>query len=79
MIINKLANLIFFHTYFSFLAKCPDLSDPDSGTLTVTTTGSVTTATFTCQTGYYLSGDFTLTCGSDGSWSSDVPTCSESL
>ncbi|XP_060586067.1 sushi, von Willebrand factor type A, EGF and pentraxin domain-containing protein 1-like [Ruditapes philippinarum] len=56
-------------------SKCPDLPDPDSGTLIVTTTGSVTTATFTCQTGYYLSGDFTLTCGTDGAWSSDAPTC----
>ncbi|XP_060585338.1 sushi, von Willebrand factor type A, EGF and pentraxin domain-containing protein 1-like [Ruditapes philippinarum] len=54
---------------------CPDLSDPESGTLTVTTTGSVTTATFSCQTGYYLSGESTLTCGSDVAWSSDVPTC----
>ncbi|XP_045204681.2 sushi, von Willebrand factor type A, EGF and pentraxin domain-containing protein 1-like isoform X2 [Mercenaria mercenaria] len=56
-------------------SKCPDLSDPDSGTLTMTTSGSVTTATFTCQSGYYLNGAFTLTCGSDGLWSSDSPTC----
>ncbi|WAQ97856.1 CSMD3-like protein [Mya arenaria] len=56
-------------------AKCPDLSDPRSGTVTVSTTGGVTTATYACQTGYYISGNYLLTCQTTGSWDNTSPTC----
>ena len=33
------------------------------------------TCTFTCDTGYEVTGSGTSTCQSDGSWSSSAPTC----
>ena len=35
------------------------------------------TWTFTCDTGYSLSGSASMTCGSGGLWSSSVPECGE--
>ena len=32
------------------------------------------TCTYTCDDGYMLDGDMTVTCGDDGSWSDDT-TC----
>ncbi len=34
-----------------------------------------TVATYNCTSGYTLSGDTTRTCGSDGQWSGNDPTC----
>ena len=34
-----------------------------------------TVATYTCNTGYTLTGGSTRTCGSDGMWSGDVTVC----
>ncbi len=34
-----------------------------------------TVATYTCNNGYTLRGDTTRTCGSDGQWSGNDPTC----
>ena len=34
------------------------------------------TATYTCNTGYTLIGANTRTCGGDGQWTPDAPTCS---
>ncbi len=34
-----------------------------------------TVATYTCVTGYTLSGGSTRTCGSDGAWSGFAPVC----
>ena len=34
-----------------------------------------TVATFSCQSGYSLSGSSTRTCGSSGSWTSQSPSC----
>uniref|UniRef100_H2Y5C7 Sushi domain-containing protein n=1 Tax=Ciona savignyi TaxID=51511 RepID=H2Y5C7_CIOSA len=33
------------------------------------------TVTYTCRSGYSLSGQSVLTCGADGEWSHDEPTC----
>ena len=41
----------------------------------VTTTTFGSTATYTCNSGYTLTGDTTSTCGATGQWSSSAPTC----
>ncbi|XP_052281318.1 sushi, von Willebrand factor type A, EGF and pentraxin domain-containing protein 1-like [Dreissena polymorpha] len=56
-------------------AKCPDLVDPSSGTVIVNSSGGVTTASFSCATGYYISGASQLTCKTDGNWDKSAPTC----
>ena len=56
----------------------------DCGILTNPTNGQVMTpsgttfnnlATYSCDTGYGLSGSATRVCGSDGLWTPDAPTC----
>ena len=63
--------------YFYLLAiDCGPLTDPTNGqvdTSSGTTFGS--TATYTCDTGYTLSGSQSRTCGADGMWSSSNPVC----
>ena len=57
------------------MIDCGDLSNPVNGrvVLQLTTEGSV--ATYSCNKGYKLSGSSTRTCGSDGAWTGDAPTC----
>ena len=49
----------------------------DSITAPATTFGS--TATYSCNTGYSLTGAATRTCQADGTWSGTVPTCSPQM
>ena len=55
--------------------QCPALSDPENGAVSTTGTGVGDTATYTCISGYELSGSDTRVCGSDGEWSGSAPTC----
>ncbi|XP_060573346.1 P-selectin-like [Ruditapes philippinarum] len=55
--------------------QCASLDDPDSGSVTLTTDGEQTVASFTCVTGYKVSGTSPLTCQTDGQWSDVNPTC----
>ncbi|XP_060562325.1 sushi, von Willebrand factor type A, EGF and pentraxin domain-containing protein 1-like [Ruditapes philippinarum] len=55
--------------------KCDLLSVPTGGNVTISTDGSVTKASISCMTGYTMSGISTLTCGSDGSWDIQTPSC----
>jgi hypothetical protein len=50
---------------------CDPLTNPAHGTVDV----NDTTATYTCDAGYGLSGAATRTCGGDGHWSDAAPTC----
>ena len=55
---------------------CGSLTDPTNGqvnTSSGTTFGS--TATYTCDTGYTLSGSQTRTCGANGMWTPSKPLC----
>ena len=55
---------------------CGSLINPNNGLVDTspgTTFGS--TATYTCDTGYTLSGSQSRTCGADGNWTSSVPFC----
>ena len=55
--------------------NCGDPSVPANGksTFTKTTVGGV--ATYSCSSGFWLNGDKTRTCQSDGEWSSLDPQC----
>ncbi|XP_078666608.1 CUB and sushi domain-containing protein 3-like isoform X2 [Branchiostoma floridae x Branchiostoma belcheri] len=58
------------------LVQCPARAAPANGA--VSPTGAVSypnSVTFTCNTGYGLSGAATLTCQADGTWSHSPPTC----
>ena len=58
---------------------CPDLEHPARGMVIIDgghSPGSV--ATYSCNGGLQLLGSPTRTCGADGKWSDEEPTCSNS-
>ncbi|KAH3700409.1 hypothetical protein DPMN_075385 [Dreissena polymorpha] len=56
---------------------CPSVSSPVNGKVSLTPPSPVygSVARYTCDYIYQLSGQATLTCRSDGAWSSPFPTC----
>ncbi|XP_019641868.1 PREDICTED: cubilin-like [Branchiostoma belcheri] len=56
--------------------QCPTLTAPAFGSLTPSGPHSYPNlVTFTCETGYVLTGAATTTCQANGTWSNPVPTC----
>ncbi len=54
---------------------CPALTDPANGSVSAPTTTRASTAVYSCNTGYKLSGSMTRTCQADGTWNAAEPTC----
>ena len=61
--------------FFSHLVQCPSLTNPGNGRVTVTTRSFNGIATYSCNTGYTLSGSCSRACQSSGVWSESTPTC----
>ncbi|XP_064399465.1 CUB and sushi domain-containing protein 3-like isoform X2 [Halichondria panicea] len=57
---------------------CPSVRSPNNGVVRVTTYNVNGRATYTCNTGYRLSGLSSRTCSSSGSWSGSNPSCQRS-
>ena len=61
--------------------QCDNVSAPANGEITSCSSGRVgvgyegDTCSFTCNTGYELTGSDTRTCQSDGSWSGSDDVC----
>ena len=56
----------------------PPTADPN-GTVDALTTTIGSVATYTCNDGYDLVGNTTLTCQADGTWGGTAPTCDREL
>ena len=54
---------------------CPDLENPDNGTVVVSGNQPGDTAVYSCDFGFTLDEEDTRTCGQDGQWSGSEPTC----
>ena len=69
------------HMYMYELAvACPPLTDPNNGVMTCSLGDDGVPSyedicSFTCNTGYELTGSDTRTCQSDGSWSGSDAMC----
>ena len=65
------------HVFKSTAVDCGSLmiAVPNGQVYTSSGTTFMMTATYTCNTGYTLIGANTRTCGGDGSWTPDAPTC----
>jgi len=67
--------------YVNFLVPCLSLTDPNKGVMTCLlgddgVPSYKDTCSFTCNTGYELTGSDTRTCQSDLSWSGTETMCS---
>ena len=61
--------------YVSYIGLCPELTNPANGSVLTHDNTQDSTATYTCNTGYQLTGNSTRTCQFDGTWSGSSPTC----
>ena len=82
LIINdyyRLPAFINFSRLYAGIPLCPELNDLENGYVIVTRLGPEllvgSTANYSCQDGYQLQGSQTRTCGEDGQWSGQEPTC----
>ncbi len=58
------------------VVNCGALANPSNGAVdTSSGTTFMMTATYTCNTGYILIGGNTRTCGANGNWTPNAPTC----
>ena len=62
------------------LVSCTSLSEPSNGMINCSLGGDgipsyEDTCSFTCNTGYELTGSESRTCQSDGSWSGSIAMC----
>ena len=75
----------FFYAMIMYLllVSCPSLSEPSNGMINCSlgddgVPSYEDTCSFTCNTGYELTGSESRTCQSDGSWSGSNAVCSRS-
>ena len=66
--------------YFSFLVSCPALTDLNNGMISCSlgddgVPSYEDTCSYTCNTGYELTGSDIRTCHSEGSWSRPDVMC----
>jgi len=64
------------------VVPCQPVTDPKNGVITCSlgddgVLSYKDTCSYTCKTGYKLTGHDTRTCMSDGRWSGTKPTCSK--
>ena len=72
--------LIIIFPCVCFVVNCSSLTDPDNGMISCSLRDDGVpsyedTCSFTCNTGYELTGSDTRTCQSDGSWSGSDDVC----
>ena len=77
----KSVSALFTMCFYCLLVPCPSLPDPSNGMMNCSlgddgVPSSGDTCSFTCDTGYELTGSDTRSCQSDGSWSGSVAMCS---
>ena len=57
--------------------ECAALTQTNGLNLNHSTNGTLTEITFTCDTGFTLTGTQQTTCLTNGSWDSAAPSCGE--
>ena len=67
-----------FFDYVCILSStvvCPPLFSPANGQVFFSSTVEGSVATYSCDSGFVINGEVTRTCGEDGTWSGEAPTC----
>ena len=75
--------LVYNDNVLNFLVSCLSLVNPSNGLVSCSlgddgVPSFEDTCSFTCDTGYELTGSDTRTCQNDGSWSGSTAMCSRS-
>ena len=60
---------------FVTIETCEPLNSVENGSTVLSTNGTTTVSTFTCQLGSSLNGSGLAECGQDGKWSVSSPIC----
>ena len=55
--------------------KCPDLVSPENGNMSLSSNAVLTTALFSCISGYEVFGQSSVICDDTGSWDAPEPFC----
>ena len=63
------------YSLICYVVDCGALPNPLNGMVIFTITTVLSTASYSCDTGYTLFGNSTRTCQTDGTWSGSSPTC----
>jgi hypothetical protein len=63
--------------FFLFQVSCEEISAPSSGSFAISSNGTESTVTYSCDTGYILVGEGVRSCNSGGQWMSNTPECGE--
>ncbi len=61
------------------VVTCPVLPTPTNGALSTTSRDYLTTVTYSCDTGYVLTGSAARQCLATGEWFGVAPTCPREL
>lgn len=75
---NHRLQLVLIHYYCLYIhtaVVCPALSNPANGVVSVIDLTFNSVATYTCNSGYVISGVQQRTCLETGEWSGQEPTC----
>ena len=57
------------------LVTCPTVSNPSSGSVTISTNGTLSRADFACSVGYHVTGNDIISCQTNGLWDASDPLC----
>ena len=61
------------------MTACPELTNPENGQVDISGITENSIATYSCDSGYTLSGPFTRMCRADGVWSESEPSCQSKI
>ena len=61
--------------YFLCIGDCGNTSNIDNGFVTIRATKEVLMADYSCNSGYTLVGNISITCNSDGKWAETSNHC----
>ena len=64
-----------FNVMHTYIGVCGDPNPPLNGMRNYTGITEGEQVTYTCSTGYKLSGASSRTCGANGQWSGSQPSC----
>ena len=73
--VRSLIGTLYTRVMLFLTVSCGSLDDPINGRVTTTGTTLSSIATYTCDTGYTLTGDMTRTCQANRDWTGLEPSC----